>query len=678
VSGIAGVYHLDGRPVGEELDRMLNGMEHRGPDGANTWREDSMGLGHLMLETTPEDQYESLPLVDRSGPFAITADARIDNRDELIKTLDVRKPDDRPITDTELILAAYKRWGRDCPKKLLGAFAFAVWDFRKRTVTLARDHFGIRPLSYVHRSGQFFAYASLEMALVRAGLSDGEVNDRKIADFLLVPVDVKPEETYWEDIFSVPPAHTVQVTPEGRIDQERYWALDPEKETKLESDDAYIERFQTLFEEAVRCRMRSTTPIASMMSGGLDSTSVACTAAQQLQGTDRQLHTLSAVFDSVPESNERSYQETALEMYKEKMIPTFFEADRVGPLRHLSRMTNHMGRPDGGGNRYLQDELYQRAANQGSRVVLSGFDGDTTISYGIKYTNELLWEGKWIELWNQIQDSVEFHGGGRSEKWRAIRGWIRHYLRENSTAQPLVEAWRWLKRTQGKSEESNKLRARPEGGSWMGDAWRHYLSDSFVKKVDPYVEESSVSTKWTKERHHHHMMLTRPLMVDMLRGFDASASSTGVELRFPFYDVRLVEYCLSLPGHLKHRNGWPRWIQRVSMEDTLPEAIQWRKHKSDLSPSFRKGLMRHEKDKLSFLKEKFASDDLEVGSYMKIPIIADLASRIVREDPIRDAGEEVLLWRAIALDEWFSLQQQPIDTLRQGSQRVSYEEKNTS
>lgn len=658
MSGIAGVYHLNGRPVGEELDRVTDALAHRGPDGADTWRDGSVGLGHLMLETTPEDQYESLPLVDRSGDVALTADARIDNRSELIKKLNVRKPDDRVITDTELILAAYKRWGRDCPKKLLGAFAFAVWDARERTLTLARDHFGIRPLSYVHRPGRFFAYASLEMALVRAGLSNGEVNDCRIADFLLVPVKVKPEETYWEDIISVPPAHTVQVTPEGRIDQERYWALDPEKETTLDSDEAYIERFRALFEEAVRCRMRSSTEVASMMSGGLDSTSVACTAAQQLQGTDRQLHTLSAVFDSVPESNERSYQETALEMYKEKMIPTFFEADEMGPLHHLSRTIEHMGRPSGGGNGYLHAELYRRAADQGRRVVLSGFDGDTTVSHGRKYANELLWEGRWAELWNQIRDSVEFHGGGRLRARSAFLSLIRHYLRTHPITRPLAKAWRQLRGTDGPEAGEERLKIRPEGGAWGGDAWQKYFQASFLKSTATDVRAEKATDRWTSERKHHHMMLRRPMMEDMLRALDARAASMGVAVRFPFYDVRLVEYCLSLPGHLKHRNGWGRWIERASMGDILPDEIRWRKKKADLSPSYRQGLVQHEKDRFSALCKRFASGDSALARHLEMKTMAELASQVVNGEPLGNSGEEVLLLRAASLDEWFKLQDQ--------------------
>jgi asparagine synthase (glutamine-hydrolysing) len=657
--------------VGEELGRMLNSMEHRGPDGVNTWRDGSVGLGHLMLETTPEDQYESLPLIDRSGHFAITADARIDNRDDLIKTLEVRKPDDRPITDTELILAAYKRWGRDCPRKLLGAFAFAVWDAQKQTLTLARDHFGIRPLSYVNQSGQFFACASLEMALVQAGLSDREINDRKVADFLLVPVDVKPKETYWEDVFSIPPAHTVQITPEGRIDQEQYWALDPEKETKLDSDEAYIERFRELFEEAVQCRMRSSTPVASMMSGGLDSTSVACTAARGLRGTGERLHTLSAVFDSVPESNERSFQKAALEKYEEAMVPTFFEADKAGPLRHLSWTTRHMGRPSGDGNGYIHSELYRRARNQGLRVVLGGFDGDTTVSHGRKYTNELLWSGHWLKLWNEVRHSVEFHGGDRSDQRRAIRGWIRHYLRENSFTKPIAKVWRRI-RNAGEYGSDGKLKTLDEGGSWAGETWRQYIRDSLMKKIEPHLKEEESSNKWTKERDYHYKLLTRPLMEDILRGMDARASAAGIETRLPFYDVRLVEYCLSLPGHLKHRNGWPRWIQRASMEGVLPESIQWRKKKANLSPSYDRGIHNHEKRRLVDLRKEIKEGATKLNEYADAENISLIASKSIEGEELENTGEKVFLWRSLALNEWFSLQEPKAD-VRQGSQRVSYE-----
>src|SRR5262245_26739983 len=122
---------------------MLAILAHRGPDGANHWRVGSIGLGHRMVWTTPESLHERLPLVFADGALAITADARIDNREELITALHLGGKPASEIVDSALILSAYERWGEHCPEYLLGDFAFAIWDAREQTLFCARDHAGI-------------------------------------------------------------------------------------------------------------------------------------------------------------------------------------------------------------------------------------------------------------------------------------------------------------------------------------------------------------------------------------------------------------------------------------------------------------------------------------------------------------------------------------------------------
>src|SRR4028118_649697 len=160
MSAIAGIYYLDGRPVDcADLGRMVDTLAHRGPDGADVWCEESVGLGHRMLWTTPESLLEKLPLVDQTGNLVITADARIDNRDELIEVLGLTDHPAEKITDSQLILAAYERWGDRCPEYLLGDFAFAIWDRRQQQLFCARDHMGVKPFYYYH-SDRLLVFAS--------------------------------------------------------------------------------------------------------------------------------------------------------------------------------------------------------------------------------------------------------------------------------------------------------------------------------------------------------------------------------------------------------------------------------------------------------------------------------------------------------------------------------------
>lgn len=631
---------------------MVDALEHRGPDGADTWRDGSVGLGHLMLETTPEDQHESLPLVDRTGNFAITADARIDNRDELIKALDVREPDDRPITDTELILAAYKRWGRDCPKKLLGTFAFAVWDAQDQTLMLARDHLGIRSLYYVDRSEHFLAFASEEKALIEAGFSRGSINDLRIANFLLVPVQIEPEATFWEDILSVRRASTLEVTRDGEVSIKQYWSLDPDREIDLGSDEAYAERFRELFQEAVQCRMRTTTPIGAALSGGLDSTSIACVAARE--STERKVQTLSAVFPSVPKSDEREYQEAALEMYEEAMDPTIVAADEISPLKYENWFTRQLGHPHGGINAFITIELYKRAAENGSKVVLSGIDGDTAVSNGKAYYNELLWSWKWLTLWREVRGAVHGWGGDDEDVRRVFTGWMKYYLRRSSLTGPLVELLRTVRNGErGRNGQPENLTIAPTGNSW-GHGWRQYFNEDFISSIGSYVDEEINDVKWKKERHHHYAMLTRPLMERAYRKLDAIGSSLGIDVRYPFQDVRLVEFCLALPGHLKRRKQWRRWVQRAAMEGIIPSKVQWRQDITDLRWNYINGLEKYEKDKMDHFAGELGSKKEPASEYIDSGKVGDLSAKMSNGN-LGDEDEEaerVMLWRSLRLNEW--------------------------
>lgn len=156
MSGIVGIIYADNRSVeSKKLEQMTAKIAHRGLDGIHTWYGEGIGLGHLMLWTTPESVQEKLPLLNTTRYLILTADARIDNRSELIDALNLEKN----ITDSQIILAAYEKWGTCCCEYLLGDFAFAIWEHRQKRLFCARDHLGVKPFFYYH-SPEFFIFAS--------------------------------------------------------------------------------------------------------------------------------------------------------------------------------------------------------------------------------------------------------------------------------------------------------------------------------------------------------------------------------------------------------------------------------------------------------------------------------------------------------------------------------------
>src|SRR6266850_1954833 len=332
MSGIAGLYRLvGGDSVATDLERMTAALAHRGPHGSGVWSQDAVGLGHRMLWTTPESRTEPLPLSAREGAFAITADARLDNRAELSATLGL---DDGNIGDAALILRAYERWGEQCPERLLGDFAVAIWDGPRRAVFCARDHFGVKPL-YYHRAPRLFAFASEIKALLHLPDVPRRLNETRVADYL-APIVEDREITFYDGIVRLPPA------------------------------------------DAVRCRMRTAGPVGSMLSGGLDSSSIVCVARSlDTAGDGGPLHTLSAIFPEVPTCDERRFIDAVLA--GNGVVPHAVRADLVSPLANLERMFEHENEAFFSVNLFMHWALYAEAERHGVRVLLDGFDGDTTL-----------------------------------------------------------------------------------------------------------------------------------------------------------------------------------------------------------------------------------------------------------------------------------------------------------
>jgi asparagine synthase (glutamine-hydrolysing) len=624
LSGLVGLWRLDGRQVeSATLQRMYETMPHRGPDGANIWSEGSVGFGHLMFHSTPESLLERQPLVAREGDLVMTADARIDNRQDLIQSLGCDRRPSGEITDSDLILAAYEHWGTRCAEHLLGDFAFAIWDKKRRKLLCARDHFGVKPLFYFHSPGRLFAFASEVKGLLTLAEVSDELDELEIARHLVIPVHDDLSATYYREVRRVQPAHTLAVSSDG-TSESRYWSLDPDRSLELRSDGEYAEAVRETFLEAVRCRIRSSHEIASMLSGGIDSSSITCTAARLLEGSGQRLplRTLSAVYDSVSESDERSFINEVLAAY-----PTnshFFSADSVSPVGEFDRLNWLLDGANDAGNLYLNWNLYRSASGYGARVVLDGFDGDTTVSHGIARFVELAHRYKWWTLLWEVKAYADNIGYSRAE---AARWTIKYGIK------PAVRS---LTRRTSKSKQRSA-----EAGSW-----RNMLQADFGNRL---VSQLAAPRQMpTTEREEHYRLLNRPLVLKALNGIGAVGSGAGVEVRLPFFDVRLVKLCLSLPADQKMRGGWPRLVMRNAMEGILPEKIRWRPGKSDVSIGFRHALRSLETDRVEAVR-RAAHGEL---SRFVDPSFFMSSLQLFMTGKDVSMSQELYFWRAFSLALW--------------------------
>ncbi len=564
MSGIATVVDRRGGPAGREpVERMLGAMAHRGPDGRRVWADGPISLGHLLMRTTPAPGEQ--PLV--RGARAITADCRIDNRDELVRAL--CPPGAPDLSDPALILLAYERWGEDCASHLLGDFAFVIWDGERRTLLCARDHFGVKPL-YYHAGADTFAVASEIKGLFALAHVPRQIDEQMVGDHLTGHFE-DPAITYWQGVHRVPAAHTLTVDASGRASTRRYWSLDPERELRLDGDEEYAHTLRTLFTSAVERRTAGARPIGSTLSGGIDSTAVACMAAMC---TSDPVHSFSLVFDSLPAVDERRWIEPALR--DGRFVAHLIAGDELDPLAMLDDMLRSLDGIFYAPNLYLHAAMYAEAAASGVRVLLDGFDGDSTLSHGIERPRDLLMEGR-------VRTSLREVRGLAVRQERPLATQLRRSLAPTQT---------------GLNRARHRLLGRtgapPEPWSQFG-----VIAPAFAGRMRVRERNESLDLRHARAGHlsrvraAHHRQLAWPVHAHALEAMDRVAAAHSVEPRYPFYDIELVEFCLAMPSEQKLRHGWTRWVMRRAMEGILPPEVQWRAGKSNLGPVLTQALHRN-------------------------------------------------------------------------------------
>ncbi|MFH1130056.1 MAG: lasso peptide isopeptide bond-forming cyclase, partial [Pseudomonadota bacterium] len=540
MSGIAGIVHFDGQSVDSPLiDQMVAKLAHRGSDDRGVFVEKGVGFGHCMLWTTDESKTEKLPWQDQNSTLVITADARLDNRSELYSQMDLPRPLDE-LTDSQLILKAYERWGERCVSKFLGVFAFAIWDGRKKCLFCARDHFGTKPFFYWHSPGEKLVFGSeIKALLVDPGIPR-KLNESRLADYI-ASLLTDQETTLYQHVFRLPPAHFLMVE-KGRLRIECYWELDPTREIRRQSNAAYAEEFFQLFSEAVRCRLRSAYPIGSMLSGGLDSSAVACTARVLLESATP-LHTFSFVFDRVPECDEREYIQEVLDLggFDSHFVPV----DHIGPLSNIDQVIEYTDEAYFGPNSFMHWELLKEAHSNGVRVLLDGFDGDTTVSHGQRQIAELLTSGRIITLVSRLLEVSRTRG---RPAWKYLKDW---------GLVPLTPPWMRLiwRRINGRDPVTGR-------STWIANQ-RFARRVGLAQRV--HVAAMRGLRRTPTERSHHHLRLNTGLLTYALELADKQGAAFGIEHRRPFFDRRLVEFCLALPSEQKMNQGYDRVICRRAL-----------------------------------------------------------------------------------------------------------------
>lgn len=589
MSAIAGILAFHGAPLEPGLIQKLTGaMKRRGPDAQTHWARGPVALGHCMLRTTPESLEEHQPLASRDKNLVLVWDGRLDNREELKRELVAAGAVLRDNSDAELAMQSYAAWGEDCPGRLLGDFALAVWDARQQRLFCALDHMGARPF-YFTLNKQFFAFASEEEALLELPGVSRQPNEAMVLHMLVPAYQSADNQRFWlKDVWGLQPGQCMSLSVDGTNRTETYWRLEPGDESVYASDRECEEAFLDVFGEAVRCRMRSTGDIAAMMSGGMDSASIAAMVKRLLPSMPgKQFHTYSAISDA-PENcvESRCIQSLTKDLGSNAhfvSVPSFTGMVDVDDLIETT-----WPRPHPCDNSVVLPAMMALAASrQSQRVMLHGVSGDLTMHVPGRYAAYLLQAGQWQTAWRECRSASRNNT----------------YLQGTSpTLLILLNAWAAWMPGGIKAGVRRLRRGNPLEAGVVNPAFAEKLR--LKDRLRMQEDQSKRPFPANIQQEHAELLNAAWGPVLGLSGYERVAGRYGVELRDPWADSRVMEFFLRLPLKYKVRDGWTKYLARSAFATDLADSVRWRTGKEHLGWQFTIRLIEESDDFLNSIMER--------------------------------------------------------------------------
>jgi asparagine synthase (glutamine-hydrolysing) len=547
MSAFAGILRHDHRPIDDQWIERLCSQ----PAAAGRTPHIIRAAGSLcVVQYGPPTAHHQPGLV---------FDGRLDNRGELATSLRLTAADLPDTDDTRLIAHACDRWRDDCVARLFGDFAIAHWSGER--LFLARDPLGGRAI-YYYDSPTTFAFATELRPLLELPFIPRQLRDASIADFLESDGSEIAGTTFYEQIRVLPSGHTMTVEG-GTVRQHRYWRAEDLPAVRLASDDCARE-LRTRITTAVDDCLRGGTTVAVHLSGGLDSSAVACLAARRLREQGRRLIALCSVMPggyAGPEHDERAFIDAVLAQ-EDNIDPIWIELPLdADPFRAHTRWFNAMGQPSFSNVVHIEEQLGEAGRAHGVDVVLSGFGGDFFASWrGGNVIREIVRHGHWRLAVREL----------RALRRRQRVGWwplIRQELVGPLQPERVRAMRQSRKRQPGPIHPGLSRRRAHERGRPASDPSSRSLSprESMIFVLEPGHAEQALA----------------PIAQVFAREFSQ-------QLRFPLVDRRVAELAVGMPAGELQQDGWPRSLMRRAMSGILPEMVRLR---PDKGPAFDPAIM---------------------------------------------------------------------------------------
>lgn len=561
MSAITGIYNLNKEPIKmENYNLLMSKLIQYPSDDIQIWKKGNIFFGCHAQWITPESVNEQLPYYDYDRQLVITADCIIDNRDDLLNQLRIEKSLGSLIPDSQIILLAYEKWGENCPKYLIGDYAFFIWDEKKQKLFGARDPSGYRTL-YYYKDSIRFVFSTTIKSILALPYIEKNLNEHWLAEYMAISgmIDtVDASTTPYLNISQVPPFHSVTVTNEN-FKIQKYGQFKPETKLKLKSNEEYIEAFQDVFSKAVKSRLRTYRNIGSHLSGGLDSGAVVGFAARELKNENKLLHT----FSYIPPSDFVDYTSKHLmpneTPYIRKTVDFvggisdhYFNFDGVDSYSELNSILEMNEMPyKFFENSFWLKGIFEKAHSNGIGVLLNGDNGNLSISWGnaLYYYGELLKKLKWFRLAKELNQYSKNVGGSRFRNIPVIARIafpdIGKFVSKKSFQKSLVINDEFAKET-GVFDKLSQFGITQSGwftGNNLNNQRRMVYDDIY-----PWNSGNTFNTKLSL----HYSLWKRD----------------------PTNDIRVVQFCLSLPEDQYVQNGMDRALVRRGTENILPNEVR--------------------------------------------------------------------------------------------------------
>lgn len=603
---------------------LLNTMRHEAFDFAFGFRR------LAILDLSPAGHQ---PMASEDGRFWIVFNGEIYNYVELRAELSGYGYQFQSGTDTEVILAAYDRWGEQCLSRFNGMWALAIWDHHKRHLFLARDHFGIKPLYYVHHNG-YFSFASEIKALVGPHGRPFEPDEEAVFHYItsgMLP-SALGGKTFFKGVRSLPPGHSMVIQSDGRLIVSRYWSVSTIAHSPGPTDLA-VEQCRTLLTDSVRLRLRADVPIGTCLSGGLDSSSIVGIIGNLLldEGLDarqigNQQKAFSAVYHTDGSYNERAHIEKVLRCSNAEGNYTFPTAERL--WQDLSELVWHQDEPFLSTSIFAQWCVMQLARARGVTVLLDGQGADEALGgyhpFDL-FIADLIRHGQWRRATQELRAIRQVTGASlppilaRSLLWQLPQSLVQTLRQRHH------QGSRWLLEPDFLEWSKNVTEAPPPNRQSL----QLYLSEQVMDSHLPHL----------------------------LRYEDRNSMAFGIEARVPFLDHRIVEFAFAEGASLRIRQGWTKWVLREAMAGIVPEEIIWRRDKVGFATPEATWLQQL----LPQLSSELWTQDALSSSFIDVKQVAAAASG--NGQSWSDATQ---LWRAINLEMWLRVWSSPPVATRAG------------